>query len=76
VLVVFPLLAMVAGQGCSDLWHLKGGRHSWRLALIALLFWQCVSTAHASADFIAYFNEFAGHDPSKVLVAGCDLDCG
>ena len=25
---------------------------------------------------MAYFNEFAGSDPSRVLLTGCDLDCG
>jgi len=47
-----------------------------RAGLVALLLWQCVSTVRASSDYIAYFNEFAGKDPSKVMVAGCDLDCG
>lgn len=77
VMVVFPLLAIVAGCGCSYLWNLQG-RHSLpaRAALIALLCWQGVSTLRASSDFLAYFNELAGSDPSKVMVAGCDLDCG
>jgi 4-amino-4-deoxy-L-arabinose transferase-like glycosyltransferase len=91
VLVVFPLLAIVAGHGCAYLWDLKPGngrsgdarglwrgcRRVWRrAALVALLLWQCVSTVRASGDYIAYFNEFAGSDPSTILVAGCDLDCG
>ncbi len=81
VLVVFPLFAIVAGRGCSDLWNwpgnLRGRRRAFgRAALVALLLWQCVSTVRASGDYLAYFNEFAGKDPSKVLVAGCDLDCG
>ena len=25
---------------------------------------------------MSYFNETAGSDPSKILVTGCDLDCG
>jgi 4-amino-4-deoxy-L-arabinose transferase-like glycosyltransferase len=77
VMVVFPLLAIVAARGSSYLWHLQG---RWRIAarvgLIALLCWQGVSTVRASADFLAFFNELAGTDPSKVMVAGCDLDCG
>jgi hypothetical protein len=85
VLVVFPLLAIVAGCGCSYLWnwnwnwgaHLRGPLRVWgRAALAVLLLWQCASTVRASGDYIAYFNEFAGKDPSTVLVAGCDLDCG
>jgi len=77
VMVVFPLLAIVAGSGCSYLWHQQ---ERWRLpariGLIVLLSWQLVSTMRAQTDFLAYFNEVAGSDPSKVMVAGCDLDCG
>ncbi|HME34833.1 MAG TPA: hypothetical protein VKF84_06315 [Candidatus Sulfotelmatobacter sp.] len=89
VMVVFPLLAIMAGCGCSYLWHLHEGARlrsparvplgrltMARVAMIALLCWQGVSTVRASSDFLAYFNELAGSDPSKVMVAGCDLDCG
>jgi len=81
ILVVFPLLAVVAGCGCSYLWNLAANQKNnsvpWgRAALAALLVWQGVSTLRASGDCIAYFNELAGKDPSKVLVTGCDLDCG
>ena len=77
VMVVFPLLAIVAGSGCSYLWHQQNGRRlAARAALIVLLSWQLVSTTRAQGDFLAYFNELAGSDPSKVMVAGCDLDCG
>jgi hypothetical protein len=77
VLVVFPLLAIVAGYGCSYLWHATGRYQlAKRVALIGLLVWQGISSIGASSDYIAYFNELAGSDPSKVMVAGCDLDCG
>ncbi|HSY92669.1 MAG TPA: glycosyltransferase family 39 protein [Candidatus Binatus sp.] len=77
VMVVFPLLAIVAGAGCSYLWQVPAaGRIAARVVVIALLSWQVVSTARASGDFLAFFNELAGRDPSHVLVAGCDLDCG
>jgi len=77
VLVVFPLLAIVAGYGCSSLWNMPERRRVvGRTAVVGLLLWQCVSTVRASNDYMAYFNEFAGKDPSRVMVAGCDLDCG
>ena len=77
VLVVFPLLAIVAGRGSAYLWNMQGTQR-WlpRVALLVLLCWQAVSTVRASSEYIAYFNELAGSDPSRVLVAGCDLDCG
>ena len=82
VMVVFPLLAIVAGRGASHLWNMQKGqvqvapRIAALAVLIALLCWQVVSTVSASTDFLAYFNELAGSDPSQVLVTGCDLDCG
>jgi len=77
VLIVFPLMAIMAGCGCSYLWSLGEEKRLWAAAaLLGLLGWQLVATDRASGDFLAYFNEFAGSDPSNVLVAGCDLDCG
>ena len=77
VLIVFPLLAMLAASSVMYLWRLQGGARPWaRGLLFALLAWQGVSTVRAQQDFIAYFNEFAGSDPSKILLQGCDLDCG
>jgi hypothetical protein len=81
ILVVFPLLAVVAGCGCAYLWNWPGDlrerQRVWgRGILVALLVWQCVSTVRASDDYLAYFNELAGNGPDPVLLAGCDLDCG
>jgi len=77
VLVVFPLLAIVAAAGAAWLWWFEGRtRVLTRTVLAGLLFCQCVSSLNARSDYLAYFNELAGHDPSQVLVAGCDLDCG
>lgn len=77
VLVVFPLMAMVAGYGAAALWGWSG---RWRIAgkaaVICLLLWQCISSARAGRDFISYYNMMAGSDPSKVYFTGCDLDCG
>jgi len=77
VLVVFPLMAVLGGYGASVLLETSGReRLLSRAFLISLLCWQAISTIEARHDYIAYFNEFAGPDPSQVLVNGCDLDCG
>src|SRR5439155_19958964 len=77
VMVVFPLLAVVAGYACSFLCQSPRRWHPWgRSALLVLLLWQCISSLNAHPDYIAYFNELAGPDPSRVLVTGFDLDCG
>jgi hypothetical protein len=74
VLVLYPLLAIVAGAGAALLWE---SRKIWlRALMIALLLWQAVESARAGFDPMAYFNELAGANPSRVLVTGCDLDCG
>lgn len=77
VLIVFPLLAVVGGFGAAYLWQLPGSaRFGGRALLAALLLWQGLASFAARSDYIAYFNLLAGKDPSKVLVTGCDLDCG
>jgi len=77
VLVVFPLLAITAGWGAAFLWQLAGRfRPLARVLVLSLLVAQATSSLSAGNDYISYFNLLAGADPSKVLVAGCDLDCG
>jgi len=76
VLVIFLFLAIVAGYGAHELWHTPRGARVGKALLIGLIGWQCFSVLRPSTDWIAYFNELAGRDPSKILVTGCDLDCG
>jgi 4-amino-4-deoxy-L-arabinose transferase-like glycosyltransferase len=77
VLVLFPLMAVLGGYGASALLELSGRPRLWgRAFLVTLLSWQAISTIQARHDYIAYFNEFTGAEPSKILVNGCDLDCG
>lgn len=76
-LVLFPLLAVLAGCGAAFLVSRQGSRRTWGPAVLALLFlWQTVSSLRAGNDYISYFNELAASDPSHDLVTGCDLDCG
>jgi hypothetical protein len=76
ILVCLPLIAIVTATGLGD-WL---DRISWRSApaivLSVLVLWQIGESVKSEGDFLAYFNEFAGKDPSKSLVTGCDLDCG
>jgi MFS family permease len=74
VLVVFPLFSILAGAGGEYLLS----RLQWRgAALLAVILGvQAVNSLAAQPDPLSYFNLFAGKDPSKVVVLGCDLDCG
>ena len=77
VLLIFPLLAVVGGRGVVFLWK---ATPKWapaaRATVVCLLLWQCLTTLSPKSDSIAYFNELAPHDPSAILVTGCDFDCG
>lgn len=76
VLVIFPFLAIIAACGASELWNVAPKMQIGKLALIGLLGWQCVIALRPGTDWISYFNELAGNDPSRIIVSGCDLDCG
>lgn len=74
VLVVFGLFSILGGLAAQ--W-LAAHYAVWgKVILSGLLLWQLVANVAARHDFLAYFNEFAPADPSKVLVYGCDFDCG
>ena len=74
VLVVFPLLAVLAGCGAALLWRVP--RVWGKLVVCLLLAWQTTDSFRAQNDLLAYFNELAPADTSEALVKGCDLDCG
>jgi hypothetical protein len=77
VLVIYPLMAVVGGYGAARLWQLdRSWRLPGRLLLAGLLALQLISSVRAHPDYLAYFNFLAGRDPSRILVTGCDLDCG
>jgi 4-amino-4-deoxy-L-arabinose transferase-like glycosyltransferase len=76
ILVCFPLIAIVTGVGIGNLLLEFSVRSFAMLIVVALLGWQGIESAMAQSDFLAYFNQFAGRDPSRVLAMGCDLDCG
>lgn len=76
ILVCMPMIAIVAATGLKR-WV---DRLSWRsgtaVLVMLLIVWQVGESAKAQGNFLAYFNELAGSDPSKILTTGCDLDCG
>jgi hypothetical protein len=75
ILPIYPFLSMLAGLGITELWY--GARDRWvgRILAGGLAAWMLVSTAMAHPDYLAYFNEFAGSHPERVLVDS-DLDWG
>jgi 4-amino-4-deoxy-L-arabinose transferase-like glycosyltransferase len=76
ILVALPLIAIIAGLGAGRLIRDVSLRSVATAAVAVLLLWQAVESGAAQSDFLAYFNPIAGKDPSRVLVMGCDLDCG
>jgi Dolichyl-phosphate-mannose-protein mannosyltransferase len=75
VLPVYVFISMLAAMGVVSLWNRGNHRTLWRAVSVALLGWMAVSSAMAHPDYLAYFNEFGGEDPSRLLVVG-DLDWG
>jgi 4-amino-4-deoxy-L-arabinose transferase-like glycosyltransferase len=75
ILLIYPFLSMMAGFGITQLW--RSARTPWlnRLAVVGLAAWMLVSTAMAHPDYLAYFNEFAGGHPERIL-GDSDLDWG
>jgi hypothetical protein len=75
VLPVFVFLSILAGFGLTKLWTRRDHRLISRAAAILLFAWLAISSARAHPDYLAYFNEFGGRDPSHLIVVG-DLDWG
>ncbi len=75
VLPVYAFLSMLAAAAVVGLWNRRNHRALCRTVAVALLGWMTVSSALAHPDYLAYFNEFGGEDPSRLLVVG-DLDWG
>lgn len=76
VLLCVLLITITAAFGLGRLLDREWLRPAAVFLLVLVLSWQVIESAKAQSDFIAYFNELAGPDPSKILVTGCDLDCG
>ena len=75
ILPIYPLLAIAAAVAVCRLWQIERGRYLARVAVVVLLAWQLVASVRSHPDYLAYFNEFAGSHPERILIAS-DLDWG
>lgn len=75
VLPVFIFLSMLAALGLATLWQERRYPAIARTVAVLLVAWLAISSARSHPDYLAYFNEFGGKDPSRLLVVG-DLDWG
>lgn len=75
VLIIYPLLALIAGSGVSYLWMLPRRRTLGRLSVIVLMGWYIGVSAAAHPDYLAYFNRIPGDRPEQWVV-GSGLDWG
>lgn len=73
ILVIYPMLAIVAGFGAVSLFQSR--KKAAIILSIALLGWQTCSSALAHPDYLAYFNELVWSRPERVL-SDSDLDWG
>jgi len=74
VLPVYVCLSVLAGIGVAALWQYRNPILG-RVTAAVLFLWLVGSSAFAHPDYLSYFNQFAGKDPSYVIVVG-DLDWG
>ena len=69
-----PILAAAAFQAAKPAGKPAAGMIA-RPTVVALLLWLAIEGALHHPDYLSYFNEFASHDPSKILVDS-NLDWG
>jgi 4-amino-4-deoxy-L-arabinose transferase-like glycosyltransferase len=75
VMPMFALLSILAAAGLVVLWNRREHRLAFQATAVLLVAWLVVSSARVHPDYLAYFNEFGGKDPSRYLVIS-DLDWG
>jgi hypothetical protein len=69
ILPIYPFLALLAGHAVVS------ARRGFAIAALVLVAWTIAESWIAHPDYLAYFNEFAGRHPEKILVDS-DLDWG
>ena len=75
ILLVYPLLAIVAGYGVTLLLPFQRTRFGKLIPCVILLIWYLISTSLSHPDYIAYFNELTITSPERFRVDS-DLDWG
>jgi Dolichyl-phosphate-mannose-protein mannosyltransferase len=75
VLPEYVFLSIYAALALVTLWQQTRHQRLYRVAAVLLLAWMTLSSALSHPDYLAYFNEFGGSDPSRLLVIS-DLDWG
>jgi hypothetical protein len=75
VLPVFVFLSILSASGLVNLWTHRSHPLIYKTAAGLLFAWILMSSVRAHPDYLAYFNEFGGKDPSHLIVVG-DLDWG
>lgn len=75
VLPIFVFLSTLAALGLVYLWTHRDYPLVSKTAVGLLVLWIIVSSVRAHPDYLAYFNELGGSDPSRLIVVG-DLDWG
>jgi hypothetical protein len=76
ILAIYPLLAVIGGYAMSEFFVLA--RRTSRAILVVpimLVAWAVADSWMARPDYLAYFNQFAGSRPERIL-AESDLDWG
>jgi hypothetical protein len=75
ILPIYSLFAIIGGVGAFQMWELANKHHVGAVLLVVLLIWQLAASTRVHPDYLAYFNEFAGRHPERILVDS-DLDWG
>lgn len=75
LLPIYPLLSIVGAVGAYRLWQNTTREYVARSVVLFLLAWQLLASIRSHPDYLAYFNEFAGSHPEKILIDS-DLDWG
>ena len=70
-----PCSLLLAALEPVGLWNVAKPKYAGPAIVLVLLAWQLISSVRAHPDYLAYFNEFAGPHPERILLDS-DLDWG